>query len=183
MAISITLSGPVSFVRLVYCYFGRGSRTPVECLSCKSISGQKRISPGPIIYEGRSWLVEHAYPCAMKGWLVLVLRRHAEALHELTHEELWELGELQGRVARLLKQEMDVEKEYSVCFGEVEGFKHIHFHLIAKPRDLPDDLKGARIFAMLKPGEREPAPEAEIAEFCAMLRDKMKSKGGEQVNG
>src|SRR5215210_8242401 len=152
----------------------------MECLSCKSISGQKRISPGPIIFEGRAWLVEHAYPCAMKGWLVL--RRHAEALHELSRDEFEELAELQERFARLLRHELGSEKEYSACFAEAEGFHHIHFHLIAKPRDLPDHLTGTRIFAMLKPEEREAVPEADMAEFCTTLRDKVarhEDNGGE----
>jgi diadenosine tetraphosphate (Ap4A) HIT family hydrolase len=113
----------------------------------------------------------------MKGWLVLVLRRHVEALHELTHEEFWELAELQARFARLLKQEMDVEKEYSVCFAEVEGFHHIHFHLIAKPRGLADDLRARGFLRCSNQEEREPAPRAEIAEFCVMLRDKVRSYG------
>ena len=56
----------------------------MECWTCKSNLGEKRISPGPTIYEGKYWLVEHAYPIKMIGWLVIVLKRHAEALHELT---------------------------------------------------------------------------------------------------
>jgi diadenosine tetraphosphate (Ap4A) HIT family hydrolase len=117
----------------------------------------------------------------MKGWLVLVLKRHAEALHNLSAEELGELATLQWRFAGLLRRELGCEKEYSACFAEAEGFKHIHFHLIARPHDLPGDLNGTRIFAMLKPEEREPVAPNEIAEFCASLRDKAASD--EQTNG
>jgi diadenosine tetraphosphate (Ap4A) HIT family hydrolase len=60
----------------------------MECLTCESNTGEKRISPGPTIYEGNYWLVEHAYPVKTIGWLVIVLKRHAEALHELTPEDL-----------------------------------------------------------------------------------------------
>ncbi len=45
----------------------------------RSLSGEQRISPGPTIYESRYWLVEHAYPCRMLGWLVIVLKRHVIA--------------------------------------------------------------------------------------------------------
>ena len=53
-----------------------------ECYSCRSISGTTRISPGPYIYKGQFWLVDHAYPTRLKGWLVLVLKRHAETRFE-----------------------------------------------------------------------------------------------------
>lgn len=51
-----------------------------DCHTCRSLSGERRISPGPTIYEGRNWLIEHAYPTGLKGWLVIVLKRHADAL-------------------------------------------------------------------------------------------------------
>lgn len=57
---------------------------PTLCFTCLSNTGERRISPGKTIYEGQHWLVEHAYPCGLVGWLVIVLRRHAQALHELT---------------------------------------------------------------------------------------------------
>jgi diadenosine tetraphosphate (Ap4A) HIT family hydrolase len=139
------------------------------CHSCRALTGEKRISPGPVIYEGRFWVVEHAYPTALKGWLVLVLKRHAEALHELTADEFAELGELQGRVAKLLRAETGCQKEYVVCFAEMAGFYHIHFHIIPRAADLPDELKGGKIFAMLKVGEAEAVPPEEIRQFCERL--------------
>lgn len=140
------------------------------CHSCRSITGEKRISPGPVIYEGQFWLVEHAYPTALKGWLVLVLKRHAEALHELTADEFAELGNLQQRVAMLLHVETGCLKEYSVCYAEMAGFYHIHFHIIPRANDLSDQLKGGKIFAMLKPGEGEIVPSEEICQLCERLK-------------
>lgn len=142
----------------------------MACLSCKSLTGEQRISPGPTIYKGRFWVIEHAYPCDMKGWLVLVLKRHAEALHQLSLEEFLELAELQAKTAKLLFAELNCEKEYSVQFAEGENFHHVHFHLVAKPANLPDEMKGPRIFKMLKGGN--PVPTAEIKAFCEDLRRK-----------
>ncbi|HEX8219099.1 MAG TPA: HIT family protein [Chloroflexia bacterium] len=141
----------------------------MDCLTCKSISGERRISPGPTIYETAHWLVEHAYPCSMKGWLVLVLKRHAQALHELTEQESRELGELQGMTTRVLFDVLDCEKEYSMCLAESAGFNHIHVHLVAKPRDLPAELRGVSIFALLKPGENT-VPPGDIERFCEELQ-------------
>jgi hypothetical protein len=38
----------------------------MECWTCKSNTGEKRISPSPTIFEGEYWLVEHAYPVNTK---------------------------------------------------------------------------------------------------------------------
>lgn len=142
------------------------------CYSCKSISGEKRLSPGPTIYEGKYWYLEHAYPCALKGWLVLVLKRHAEALDELNKDEFSELGRLQEKTIKILKQEMNCEKEYVMCLAENENFRNIHVHIIAKPDNLPVELAGAKIFVMLKPEKKEPIPAEEIKCFCERLRER-----------
>jgi diadenosine tetraphosphate (Ap4A) HIT family hydrolase len=146
------------------------------CHSCRSNSGEKRISPAPAIYEGRYWVVEHAYPTALKGWLVIVLKRHAEALHELTADEFAELGEIQAKVTRLLHAETGCLKEYSVCFAEMEGFYHIHFHVIPRAAGWPDDLKGGKSFTLLKVGEADAVPPEEIREFCERLGVAMESE-------
>jgi diadenosine tetraphosphate (Ap4A) HIT family hydrolase len=142
----------------------------MDCYTCRSLSGEHRISPGRTIYEGRYWLIEHAYPTRLKGWLVIVLKRHVVALHEMTREEFSELGELQALTVKLLHESLDSAKEYAVCFAEKEGFEHIHFHIIARTRDLPDDLKGTKIFAMINVMEADALPREEIKAFCETLR-------------
>src|SRR5690349_5354536 len=104
---------------------------PMDCWTCKSNTGEKRISPGPTIFEGKYWLVEHAYPIKRLGWLVIVLKRHAEALHELTAEEFVELGQILSRVINVLFEETHCEKEYVSCYAETEHFHHVHFHVFA----------------------------------------------------
>jgi diadenosine tetraphosphate (Ap4A) HIT family hydrolase len=106
----------------------------------------------------------------LKGWLVIVLKRHAEALHELTREEFTELGELQAPAVSILHEDLDCAKEYAVCFAEKEGFQHIHFHIIARSRDLLDELKGTKIFAMINVLEAEALPQGEIKTFCEELK-------------
>ena len=73
------------------------------------------------IFEGQYWYLEHAYPSALKGWLVVVLKRHVEALHELTAEEFTELGAIQARATKLLFAVLDCEKEYVMCLAEGEA--------------------------------------------------------------
>lgn len=147
------------------------------CRTCASLSGTARISPGPVIYEGTHWIVDHAYPCRMKGWLVLVLKRHAEALHDLTPEEFAELGTLLGRTTELLHRTLDCQKEYVMQIAEGEGFAHVHVHVVPKPRDLPVELKGPQVFALIRADDARVPPSAgaivppdELAPFCERLR-------------
>ncbi len=144
----------------------------MECWTCKSNTGEKRISPGPTIFEGQYWLVEHAYPVKTIGWLVIVLKRHAEALHELTTEEFTELAQIQSKLIRFLYEELHREKEYVSCYAETEHFYHIHFHVFAKPSNLPDELKGGKSFALLKVTDEEAVPPNQIIAFCELLRDR-----------
>ena len=142
----------------------------MECWTCKSNSGEKRISPGPTIFEGKYWFVEHAYPVKRIGWIVIVLKRHAEALHELNAEEFTELAQIQARLIHLLYEELHCEKEYISCYAEMEHFRHIHVHVFAKPHDLPEELKGGHSFAWLKVTSEEAVPPNEIIAFCQLLK-------------
>jgi diadenosine tetraphosphate (Ap4A) HIT family hydrolase len=148
-------------------------RADMECWTCKSNTGEKRISPGPTIFEGKYWLVEHAYPVKVIGWIVIVLKRHAEALHELTSEEFAELAQIQARLIPLLHTELHSEKEYVSCYAEMEHFQHVHFHVFAKPTGFPDELKGGKSFALLKVTTEEAVPPDEIISFCETLKAKM----------
>ena len=143
----------------------------MECWTCRSNSGEKRISPGPTIFEGKYWFVEHAYPVKVVGWIVLVLKRHAEALHELAEGEFIELAQIQAKLIPLLHKELNCETEYVSCSAEMEHFRHIHFHVFAKPADLPDELKGGKSFAFLKVTEEEAVPRKEVIRFCQSLKD------------
>lgn len=145
---------------------GASERARADCAVCRSNSGEERISPGPTIYQGRGWLVEHAYPTGLLGWLVIVLARHAEALHELSIDEAAELGRLQWAVSRVLSAERGSLKEYSVFFAETPGFAHVHLHMVPRAPDLPDELRGGRVFALLGVPEGDIVPPDEVAGFC-----------------
>ena len=142
-----------------------------ECWSCRSNGGQQRISPGPPIHIGEFWQVEHAYPTRLAGWLVIVLRRHAESLHELRTEEFSELAGILERTVRVLHQTLACEKEYVACYTEIDHFRHVHLHVVPRAGDLPAHLLGTRSFAMLKVTEAEAAPREEIRALCETLRD------------
>lgn len=143
-----------------------------ECLSCLGLNGTRRISPGPPIYIGKYWQVEHAYPTKLVGWLVLALRRHATALHALSSAKFQELGWLLEKTVRITHEVLGPAKEYVACYGEARGFEHIHFHIVPRAADLPEPLLGVGSFDLIRVSTFEAAPPDEVKSFCERLRDK-----------
>lgn len=84
----------------------------------------------------------------------------------------WSLAQIQAKLFSLLHEELGCEKEYLSCYAEMEHFRHIHLHVLAKPADFPDELKSGRSFALLKVTTEEAVPPGEIISFCEALRDK-----------
>jgi diadenosine tetraphosphate (Ap4A) HIT family hydrolase len=127
---------------------------------------------------GEFWQVEHAYPSGLVGWLVIALRRHAVALHELTSGEFAEFGLILERTVRALHQTLGTAKEYAACYAEQNGFEHIHFHVVPRTADLPEEFRGAGSFAFLRVSRSGAADPDEIRRFCEALQPKM-SRGPE----
>jgi diadenosine tetraphosphate (Ap4A) HIT family hydrolase len=150
-----------------------------ECWSCRSNTGERRISPGRPIYEGKHWLVEHAYPTLLLGWLVVVLRRHEEALHSVRPEEFTELGEVLHRTVGALHKVVGSQKEYVACYAELDHFRHVHFHVVPRAADLSDQFIGTKSFALLKVAESEAVPPSEIMALCESLRAAFEEAAGE----
>lgn len=142
----------------------------MNCKTCQSLKGEISLAPGPVILDGTYWQVEHMYPVSIQGWLVVILKRHVEALHDLTSEEWDELHTIQQKIIKLLHEKLNTQKEYSMCFAEKEGFNHIHFHVVAISKDLPAEFRGPGIFGLTK---QKPLPEHEIADFSQELNEKL----------
>ncbi len=92
-------------------------------------------------------MVEHCHPVSTPGWFVLVLKRHARALHDLTDDEAASLGHWLPRVTRAMHRVTQCEVEYVIQLAEGTGFHHVHFHLMARDEQWPDQLRGPRVFA------------------------------------
>lgn len=145
----------------------------MECLTCLSLSGERRISPGPFIYESTYWIVDHAYPTTHLGWLVILPKRHIEALHELTKDEFLELAEIEYKLVQVMHTDSSVQKEYMMCFAEGQGFHHVHIHVVPRPIDLAAELKGPRVFALLAVDEEHAIAPQELTRFCEEFTRKL----------
>lgn len=148
----------------------RAVETSAECLACKGLAGNPRISPGPPIHIGEYWQIEHAYPSMLVGWLVICLRRHAAALHELSSAEFAELGHLLEQTVRVLHRATGSAKEYVACYAEQGGFEHVHFHVVPRAADLPEPFRGAGSFGMLAIAADEGADRDAVRTFCESLK-------------
>jgi diadenosine tetraphosphate (Ap4A) HIT family hydrolase len=70
------------------------------------------------------------------GWTVLVLRRHATELFELTEGERAELIEEVSALARAVATAFDARKVNYALLGN--QLPHIHWHIIPRGADDPD---------------------------------------------
>lgn len=141
----------------------------MACLVCSSVRREKRISPAPCIYHGKYWDVEHGYPSNYTGWIVLVLRRHAEALHQLSTEEFLELIHLQEFCVKLMHKKLKSEKENIFILCEKPEFTHLHVHIIPVAYDLPASQRGIHLLSLVHSSEKDVQQNALIS-FCKTLQ-------------
>jgi hypothetical protein len=61
------------------------------------------------------------------------------------------------------------QKTYIAQFAEAEGFAHVHFHIVARPAELPPDLRGPQIFQMLGHADRPQVSEQRMDDIAREL--------------
>ena len=122
-----------------------------RCLTCELIR-RRDADAAPLwdnIQRTPYWDVAHAFNTALPGWIVIVARRHVEAIDELTEAEAAELGVLLCRVSAALREVTGCVKTYVMQFAEAEGHAHVHFHVVPRMADQPEDRRSTQIFGYL----------------------------------
>ena len=123
----------------------------MTCLPCDLEDAQEGI-----VHRDDLWACEVAEGYDVPGWFVLRARRHAEGWGALTPDEAASLGPVAQRVSTAIQQATGAVNTYLLSFGE--NYPHLHFLIIARPPDLPADLKGAAILSRrLEDRDREAA--------------------------
>lgn len=149
-----------------------------SCKTCKLLadrdSGQRPAWDS--IYRTPFWDVVHAYDSALPGWTVLVLRRHVEAIAELTHEESVELGRLITATSQALKEATHCVKTYVMQFAEAAEHPHVHVHIVPRMADLPAEQRGPRIFSYLGVPEDERVPDETMNRIALKVREVLKTR-------
>ncbi len=143
--------------------------TTQPCMTCELIDRRDRgeAPPWDMIHRADHWDLVHAYNTSLPGWLVLVARRHVAAIDELTDEEATELGILLRRSSAALRQVVGCVKTYVCQFAEQAEHPHVHFHIVPRMADQPDDRRGPRVFGYLGVPEDERVSEEKMNEIAA----------------
>jgi diadenosine tetraphosphate (Ap4A) HIT family hydrolase len=113
-----------------------------------------------VLARGRFVVHPLPEPSPVPGWLVVAPRRHVEQVDGLDAGEQRALGPLLAEVAAAVRAETGCERVYLSVFAEV--LPHLHVHVIARPKDLPPEERGPRVFT----SERR----ADEAERAALFR-------------
>ncbi|MFN8596616.1 MAG: hypothetical protein U0559_10600 [Anaerolineae bacterium] len=97
-------------------------------------------------------------------------RRHIEAIDALTEDEAVELGQLLRRVSIALRDVTGCVKTYVMQFAEQAEHPHVHFHVVPRMADQPEDRRGPQIFGYLSVSEANRVPEATLLALATQIR-------------
>ena len=120
-----------------------------ECYVC-SQSARPDLPVRDRIWAVPGWRIAHDFNTSLPGWLIVVPTRHVESLVELTADESEKMGRLLHEASVALKKVTGCRKTYVMLFAEKEGFTHVHFHVVPRMDNFPDDRVGPGVFAYLR---------------------------------
>lgn len=146
--------------------------TTKHCKTCELVN-RRNAGEAPLwdsIHRTQFWDIVHSYNTALPGWLVLVARRHIEAIDELTADEAAELGTLLRRVSIALRKVTGCVKTYVIQFAEQADHPHVHFHVVPRMENQPEDRRATKIFGYLGVPEEERVTEASMNDIAAKIR-------------
>lgn len=108
------------------------------------------------VYLSDAWRVR-AHRSGLRGWTLVIPRRHVESLDELTDDEAAELGLVLRDLTDVYVRALGAQKSYVMQFAE--GTRHAHFSVAPRMPDLPPDRIGAKASAYNSDDEPIPEPE------------------------
>ena len=144
-----------------------------DCITCDLIA-RRDAGAAPLwdmVHRTPGWDVAHCNATSLPGWMVLVARRHVEAIDELTDEEALELGALLRQVSAALRETVQCERSYVVQFAEAAGHRHVHFHIIPRMSDLSEEQRGPKVFTYLGVPEQERVSEEVMNDIGCRVRN------------
>jgi diadenosine tetraphosphate (Ap4A) HIT family hydrolase len=145
------------------------------CKSCELIA-RRDEGTAPLwdcIYRTPLWDVAHCYETCLPGWLVLILRRHIESLDELTDLEAVELGRMIRSTSSALKEITGCVKTYVLQFAESPNHPHVHFHIIPRMADQPENRRSTQIFGYLGVPEEERVSQEAMNAIALKVRERL----------
>lgn len=146
-----------------------------RCYTCELMK-RRDAGEAPLwdcIHRTAYWDVVHSYNTSLAGWLVVISRRHLTAIDEMTDDEAVELGRLIRRISVILKTLTGCAKTYVTQFAEHVEHPHVHFHVVPRMADLPEDHRGPNIFKYLGVPEEERVSETAMNQIASEVRRRL----------
>ena len=145
---------------------------PQDCLTCTLVARRDRreAPPWDSILRTDYWDLVHSYNTSLPGWLVLIIRRHIEAIDELTDEEAAELGVLLQRTSIALREVVGCAKTYVIQFDEAAEHPHVHFHVIPRMAEQPPERRSTGIFGYLGVADEDRVSEETMNGIAGRIR-------------
>lgn len=144
-----------------------------HCYTCE-MTARRDEGQAPLwdsIHRTQYWDLVHSYNTALPGWLVLVIHRHIEAIDEMTEAEAVELGILIRQVSKVLKELTGCIKTYVIQFAEAVEHPHVHFHVVPRMADQPEERRSTKIFSYLGVPVEERVSSDEMNLIAAKAQD------------
>lgn len=148
----------------------------MDCVVCRTTASVEAQPVRERIWWDGRWRAAHAFRCALPGWVVVAPARHVLSLAELSPDEAAALGPLLAAVSRAVMDVTGCVRTYAALFAEAEGFEHLHVHVVPRHGDLPDDLRGPRVFDYLDRPESEWVAEDEMDRLGAALAERLAAR-------
>jgi diadenosine tetraphosphate (Ap4A) HIT family hydrolase len=92
------------------------------------------------------------------------------AIDEMSDAEAVELGRLLRRVSLALRETTGCVKTYVIQFAEAAEHPHVHFHVVPRMADQPEDRRSMNVFRYLGVTEEERVGEARMNELAAQIQ-------------
>lgn len=118
------------------------------CLTCQlNANRHSQLCEG--LFEDAHWRVAHAYNTSLPGWLIIASLRHIPTIADMNDLEAASLGTLIHRVSKAVQAVTGAVKTYVIQFAEQPGHSHVHFHIVPRMTDIPQERRGVGIFGYL----------------------------------
>jgi diadenosine tetraphosphate (Ap4A) HIT family hydrolase len=143
------------------------------CLTCQRNAERHTYPICENIFEDDYWRVCHAFNTSLPGWLVIVALRHIERLAELTSGEAASIGELIRKTSKALQQTTGATKTYSIQFAEHPDHSHVHFHIVPRHENTPDEFRGKNVFRYLNVPDDKIVPLEQQNDLAVKIRTLM----------
>jgi len=150
----------------------------MTCLTCELVA-KRDSGEAPLwdsIFRTQYWDVVHSYNSELLGWLVVVPRRHMEAIAEMRVAESTEFGVLLRDVSATLKEVTGCLKTYVMQFAEHSQHPHVHFHVVPRMADQPIERKACKTMAYLGVSDDVRVSEDAMNELGKKIRTLLNEK-------